>query len=92
MAGLFGPDWTGAGHWPVPSEPARARDGALVLRGGHHDVQLTGVHRWRPQRDRAFFGGGYAIAVHGDRFVIGESAKVGSFDELRRLLQEGTSG
>jgi roadblock/LC7 domain-containing protein len=40
----------------------------------------------------AFSGGDYTIAVHGDRFVIGESAKVGSFDELRRLLQEGISG
>jgi hypothetical protein len=26
--------------------------------------------------------------VHGDRFIIGESQKIQSFDELRRLLHE----
>jgi hypothetical protein len=27
--------------------------------------------------------------VHGDRFVVAETGKVGSFDELRQLLQAG---
>ena len=32
-------------------------------------------------------GGIYSIAVHGDRFVVVETDNVGSFDELRQLLQ-----
>ncbi len=45
---------------------------------------------WLPQQGWAFSGGNYSIAVHGDRFVFVETAKVGSFDELRRLLHEIT--
>jgi hypothetical protein len=29
------------------------------------------------------------FAVHGDRFVVVETDKVGSFDELRELLRAG---
>jgi roadblock/LC7 domain-containing protein len=36
-----------------------------------------------------FSGGDYSIVVHGDQFVIAETEKVKSFDELRRLLREG---
>ena len=43
-----------------------------------------------PSRAGAFSGGNYSVAVHGDRFVFVETAKVGSFDELRRLLHEIT--
>lgn len=41
---------------------------------------------WLPVRSGSYSGGDYAIAVHGDRFVIAERAKVGSLDELSRRL------
>ena len=44
---------------------------------------------WLPARGWAFYGGDYSIVVHGDQFVIAETEKVKSFDELRRLLWEG---
>jgi hypothetical protein len=34
---------------------------------------------------------GVLIAVHGDRFVVVETDKVGSFDELRQLLRAGSA-
>jgi roadblock/LC7 domain-containing protein len=40
-----------------------------------------------PQQGRAFTGGDYSIAMHGDRFVIGESKEIRSFDELSRMLR-----
>lgn len=43
---------------------------------------------WLPVRGWAFFGKDYSIAVHGDRFVVGETEKITSLDELRRLLRE----
>jgi roadblock/LC7 domain-containing protein len=43
---------------------------------------------WLPQPGWAFTGGDYSIAVHGDRFVIGESKKIRSFDELSRMLRQ----
>jgi roadblock/LC7 domain-containing protein len=47
------------------------------------------VLTWTPVHGWAASGGIYSIAVHGDRFVVVETGKVGSFDELRRLLQAG---
>jgi roadblock/LC7 domain-containing protein len=44
---------------------------------------------WLPVRSWIYSGGDYAIAVHGDRFVIGERAKLGSLDELSQLLRAG---
>ena len=44
---------------------------------------------WLPPKGWAFSSGDYSIAVHGDRFVIGESRNIRSFDELSRLLQQG---
>jgi len=44
---------------------------------------------WTPVRGWAASGGIYSIAVHADRLVVGETDKVGSFDELRQLLQAG---
>jgi roadblock/LC7 domain-containing protein len=42
---------------------------------------------WLPVRSWTYSGGDYTITVHGDRFVIAERAKLGSLDELSRLLQ-----
>jgi roadblock/LC7 domain-containing protein len=43
---------------------------------------------WLPLKGWTFFGGEYSIAVHGDRFLLAETEKIKSFDELRRLLRE----
>jgi len=44
---------------------------------------------WLPMRGWTYWGGDYAIAVHGNRFAIAERAKLGSLDELSRLLNSG---
>ena len=41
---------------------------------------------WLPVTGWACTGGDYSIVVRGDRFVIAERAKLGSLDELDRLL------
>ena len=52
-----------------------------MARAGSSPSTWTPVHGW------AASGGIYSIAVHGDRFVVVETDKVGSFDDLRQLLQ-----
>jgi hypothetical protein len=104
MAGRFGPDWTVAEHkckGPIRRKPSRTPNGKLVLLGHHHDVQLTGLRRRQHHPERlqhvqlaaparlGLTGGDYSVAVRGDRFIIGESKKIRSFDELHQLLQEG---
>jgi roadblock/LC7 domain-containing protein len=42
---------------------------------------------WLPLKGWTFSGGDYSIAVDGDRFVIAETRKIKSFDELARLLR-----
>ena len=44
---------------------------------------------WLPVRSWAYSGGDYVIAVYGDRFMIAERARIGSLDELSRLLHAG---
>ena len=98
MAGRFGPDWRVAEtrskglfvefpptlrSWAV-SAPIQSMFHALaVAMGGFSPSTWTPVHGW------AASGGIYSIAVHGDRFIVVETNKVGSFDELRQLLQAG---
>jgi len=44
---------------------------------------------WLPVRSWTYTGGDYVIAVHGDRFLIAERAKLGSLDDLSQLLRAG---
>ncbi len=44
---------------------------------------------WLPVRGWTYSGGDYVIAVHGDRFLIAERAKLGSLDDLDQLLRAG---
>jgi len=44
---------------------------------------------WLPVGSWTYSGGDYTIIMDGGRFVIAERAKLGSLDELRRLLQAG---
>ena len=54
-----------------------------VAMSGFSPSAWTPVHGW------AASGGIYSVAVHGDRFVVVETDRVGSFDELRQLLRAG---
>ena len=51
-----------------------------VAMGGFSPVSWRPVHGW------AVSLGEFSFALHGDRFVVAETAKIGSFDELRTLL------
>jgi roadblock/LC7 domain-containing protein len=44
---------------------------------------------WLPLRSCTYSGGGYVSALHGDRFLIAERAKLGSLDDLNHLLHAG---
>ena len=104
MAGRFGPDGrvaehkskglyvenpalTGIAQWfcaavtTMFGSMAYAVD--TVTQSGFSQASWLPVHSW------TYSGGDYAIAVHGDRFVIGERAKLGSLDELSRLFRAG---
>ena len=99
MAGRFGPDWRVAEtktrglflEYPAALEVMGSFCEAIqsvfnalaVAMGGFSPLAWTPVHGW------AASGGSYSIAVHGDRFVVAETGKVGSFDELRQLLRAG---
>ncbi|MGO9221424.1 MAG: DUF2173 family protein [Streptosporangiaceae bacterium] len=99
MAGWFGPDWRVAEpkskglfvEFPPALEVMGSFCAAIqsmfnalaVAMGGFSPSDWTPVHGW------AASGGAYSIAVHGDRFVVAETDKVGSFDEPRQPLQAG---
>ena len=99
LAGRFGPDWrvaetkTRGLFFEIPAalgvmgsfcEAVQSVLNALaVAMGGFSPSAWTPVHGW------AASGGSYSIAVHGDRFVVVETDRVGSFDELRQLLGAG---
>jgi roadblock/LC7 domain-containing protein len=44
---------------------------------------------WLPLRTWTYSGGDYVISVFGDRFLIAERAKLGSLDDLNKLLRAG---
>ncbi|MGZ5983085.1 MAG: DUF2173 family protein [Isosphaeraceae bacterium] len=99
MAGRFGPDWrvaeTRSKGLFVEFPPAHEVMGSFraaieavfnalaVAMGGFSPSTWTPVNGW------AASGGTDSIAVHGDRFVVVETDKIGSFDELRQLSQAG---
>jgi roadblock/LC7 domain-containing protein len=104
MAGRFGPDGRVAEHKtaglyvenPVAAGMAQwfcaaitAMFGSMayavdiVDQSGFNEASCLPVRSW------TYTGGSYVIAVHGDRFLIAERAKLGSLDELSRLLLGG---
>ena len=99
MAGRFGLDWRVAEtmsrglfvEYPAGLEVTGSFCEAIqsvfnalaVAMGGFSPSTWTPVHGW------AASGGTCSISVHGDRFVVVETDKVGSLDELRQLLQVG---
>ena len=104
MAGRLGPDGRVAEHKSKSlyvANPAAAAMAqwfcaaiTMMLRSMAHAVDLVdqgGFNQtsWLPVHSWIYSGGDYVIAVHGDRFLVAESAKLGSLDELSRLLRAG---
>ena len=104
MAGRFGADGRVAGHkttGPVHRNPVltgiaqwfcaavTAIFGSMAYAVDTLTQSAFGQSSWLPVRSWIYSGGDYAIAVHGDRFLIAERAKLGSLDELSQLLRAG---
>ena len=101
MAGRFGPDGSVAEYKatalyvanPAAGEMARWFCAAITTMFGSMAYAIDYASRtgfdqtsWLPVKGWVYTGGDYSIVVRGDRFVIAERAKVGSLDELDRLL------
>jgi roadblock/LC7 domain-containing protein len=104
MAGRFGPDGRIAEHKtaglyienPVLTGVAQWFCAAVTTMFGSMAYAVDTLDQsgfdqtsWLPVRSWSYSGGDYVIAVHGDRFLIAESAKLGSLDELNQLLRAG---
>jgi amino acid transporter/roadblock/LC7 domain-containing protein len=106
MAGRFDPDWRIAeykGAWLlVPNQQALqmmqwfCAAVSAMLSSMAFAVDSVGLGgdlespSWLPLKSWTFSGGDYSIAVNGHRFVIAETAKIKSLDELRHLLRDQT--
>jgi roadblock/LC7 domain-containing protein len=101
MAGRFGPDGRVAEHKttdlyvenPVATgmmqwfcTAVTAMFGSMAYAIDIVDQSGFNEASWLPVRSWTYTGGVYVIAVHGDRFLIAERAKLGSLDELIRQL------
>jgi roadblock/LC7 domain-containing protein len=104
MAGRFGADGRVAEHKttglyieiPAPDRDRAGFCAAVTTMFGSMAYAVDTVHQsgfdqasWLPVRTWIYSGGDYAIAVHGDRFLIAERARLGSLDELSQLLRAG---
>jgi roadblock/LC7 domain-containing protein len=56
-----------------------------------HETGTFDRSSWMPLKSWTFSGGDYVIAVDGKRFVIAETMKLRSFDELIGVLHAGGS-
>ena len=96
MAGRFGPDGRVVEHKESGLFIAQAIEvmgpfcAAIQMMFNTLGVAMRGftVANWLPIHSWDVSGGDYSISFHGDRFVLFETAKVSSFDEVRRLLGE----
>ena len=104
MAGRFGPDGRVTEHKctglyvenPAATGMAQWFCSAITMMFGSMAyavdlVDQSGFNQasWLPVRSWTYSGGDYVIAVYGDRFMIAERAKLGSLDELNRMLHAG---
>ena len=102
MAGRFGPDGRVAEHKskglfidnPAALELAHGFCSAVTTMFGALAAAMdqisgtSGFANWAPVTGWTYWGGDYAIAVQGAHFVIVESAKIESIDELLKLLRQ----
>jgi len=99
MAGRFGPDWQIAEHKNSSLFYAQAIDvmgpfcAAIQMMFTTMGVAMKPftAANWLPVHGWSVSGGDYSIALQGDRFALVETAKVDSFDEVRRLLGGGVA-
>ena len=104
MAGRIGPDGRVAEHktarlyveFPAATEMAQWFCSAVTTMFGSMAYALDALMQsgfsqtsWLPVRTWTYSGGDFAIAVHGDRFLVAEHAKIRSLDDLSQLLQAG---
>lgn len=104
MAGRFAPDGRVAAHKtaglyvenPALTGIAQWFCAAVTTMFGSMAYAVDTVNQggfnqtsWLPVQSWIYSGGDYAIAVHGDRFLIAERAKLGSLDDLNELLRAG---
>lgn len=103
MAGRFGPDGRVAEHKskglyiddPAAMEMAHWFCSAATMMFTAMSAALDQLTHsssfdttsWLPMSGWSYSGGDYSIAVHGDSFVVAQSAKVKSLDELAGLLR-----
>ena len=82
--GLYVPAMTGIMQWFCAAITTMFGSMAYAV----DTVNQSGFNQtsWLPVRSWTYSGGDYVIAVHGDRFVIAERAKLGGLDELIRLM------
>lgn len=104
MVGRFGPDGRvaeyKANRWyienPAANQMAHWFCSTITMMLGSMAYAMDSVGHggfdqssWLPVEGWAFTGGDYMIGVRGDRFIFAERAKLGSLDELDRLLGKG---
>jgi len=105
VAGRFGPDGRIVEHkskglfieYPPALEMAQWFGAAATMMFNSMAFAMDSISRtgfdttsWLPQNGWAYFGGDYSVAVHNDRFLLAETKKIGSLDELHRLLTAET--
>jgi roadblock/LC7 domain-containing protein len=99
VAGRFGPDWRVADQKsvllfnedPVALEVMSSFCASIQMLLTTMSVAMSRVSdvSWQPVNGWAVSSGVYSFAMHGDRFALGETAKLGSTDELLELLRHG---
>ena len=84
---LYVPEMTGIMQWFCAAITTMLGSMAYAV----DIVEQSGFNQtsWLPVRSWTYAGGDYVIAVYGDRFMIAERAKLGSLDELNRMLHAG---
>jgi roadblock/LC7 domain-containing protein len=101
VAGRFGPDWRVAEHksvflffdQPAEFEMMSSFCASIQMMLNTLAVAMRRVsplpESWQPLKGWGASIGDYSFALHGDRFVFGETEKLGSIDELLDLLRQG---
>ena len=82
--GLYVPAMTGIMQWFCAA--ITAMFGSMAYAVDIATQSSFSETSWLPVQSWTYTGGDYVIVVYGDRFMIAERAKLGSLDELSRLL------
>ena len=98
VAGKFGPDWRIAEQKvtglfvELPQAIAFMGSACAAIEMMFRSMAFSASGfmpgSWWPVKGWAFSGGAYSIAMAGDRFVVAETAKLESYDEVLRLLAQ----